>query len=161
MQLQHTTACVCVCSLLNMHSLWDLCIRCGFTGEFWMRSTAIFNLHKQRASADVNDFTFGRVICHSVGGWSVKAIDCKLTGEIPRHKSVLHEVTRDSKTPSEVFCVADGLQYGTASQYFNYQCWRCWLKYMNCPAEMLFSRSWVAIQAILLCLSSSCSLVSW
>lgn len=48
----HYSICVhvCVCVfLLNMHSLWDLCIRCCFIGELWMRTAVILNLHKQAA----------------------------------------------------------------------------------------------------------------
>ena len=63
--------CPCWAQIKNMHSLWDLC-NSGWELLWYLIYT---NRQQVCASADVRDFTFGRVICHSVGGWSGKAID--------------------------------------------------------------------------------------
>lgn len=82
---QHECVCVWVCILFG---IW------ASIGEFRMRTNVIFNLHKYTAgmclSVYVNDCTFGRVICHSAGGWSGKAIDCKLTGVVLSHTNHLY-----------------------------------------------------------------------
>lgn len=76
----HHNMCVCV---------WETCIPlgiCASIGEMRRRTNVIFSLGKHTAGMclcmHVSDCTFGRVICHSAGGWSGKAIDCKLTGEV-------------------------------------------------------------------------------